>query len=136
MDQQSAPPLSAAGAPASEILFVLLVRAVLRMGLTCACDLIIGSALILAWRRVDPDAAIGHAPPIILVRCYAGTGLHTLLCRGSSWPMSGRESSWTSRSLFPDEGRTLHLQPLLVSGPHLGQPRGTACIACGRVGPQ
>src|SRR5260370_16116095 len=52
----------AAGAPASEVLFVLLVRAGLWMGLTGARDLIIDSAPILAWRRADPDAAFGHAP--------------------------------------------------------------------------
>jgi hypothetical protein len=54
--------LRAVGAPASEMLFVLLVRAGLWMGLTRARDLIIDSAPILAWRRADPDAAVGHAP--------------------------------------------------------------------------
>src|SRR5258708_6485080 len=54
--------LRAAGAPASETLFVLLVRAGLWMGLTHARDVIIDSAPILAWRHADPDAAIGHAP--------------------------------------------------------------------------
>ncbi|HEX6780165.1 MAG TPA: hypothetical protein VF099_18285 [Ktedonobacterales bacterium] len=52
----------AAGAPQSEALFVLLVRAALWAGLTRARDLIIDSAPILAWRRSDPDAALGHAP--------------------------------------------------------------------------
>jgi hypothetical protein len=52
----------AAGAPPSEMLFVLLVRAGLWMGLTRARDLVIDSAPILAWRRADPDAAVGHAP--------------------------------------------------------------------------
>src|SRR5262249_58726705 len=41
--------LRAAGAPASEMLFVLLLRAGLWMGLTRARDLIIDSAPILAW---------------------------------------------------------------------------------------
>jgi hypothetical protein len=56
--------LRAEGAPPSELLFVLLVRAGLWMGLTRARDLILDSAPILAWRRTDPDAAaaIGHAP--------------------------------------------------------------------------
>jgi transposase len=77
----------AAGAPASEVLFVLLVRAGLRMGLTRARDLIIDSAPILAWRRADPDAAFGHAPahhprPLLL-----GYRLHTLLCRGTGLPV-------------------------------------------------
>lgn len=54
--------LHAAGAPQSEMLFVLLVRAAFWTGLTRARDLIIDSAPILAWRRADPDAALGHAP--------------------------------------------------------------------------
>src|SRR5579859_2368023 len=43
--------LRAGGAPPSEMLFVLLVRAGLWMGLTRGRDLIIDSAPILAWRR-------------------------------------------------------------------------------------
>jgi transposase len=79
--------LRAAGAPASEMLFVLLVRAGLWMGLTRGRDLIIDSAPILAWRRADPDAAFGHAPahhprPLLL-----GYRLHTLLCRGTGLPL-------------------------------------------------
>jgi transposase len=79
--------LRAAGAPPSELLFVLLVRAGLWMGLTRTRDLIIDSAPILAWRRADPDAAVGHAPahhprPLLL-----GYRLHTLLCRGTGLPL-------------------------------------------------
>ncbi len=79
--------LRAAGAPGSEMLFVLLVRAGLWMGLTRARDLIIDSVPILAWRRADPDAAFGHAPahhprPLLL-----GYRLHTLLCRGTGLPV-------------------------------------------------
>src|SRR5262249_4171068 len=79
--------LRAAGAPACELLFVLRVRAGLWMGLTRARDLIIDSAPILAWRRADPDAAVGHAPahhprPLLL-----GYRLHTLLCRGTGLPL-------------------------------------------------
>ena len=51
-----------------------------------ARDLIIDSAPILAWRRSDPDAAVGHAPaqhPRPLLRGYR---VHTLLCRGSGLP--------------------------------------------------
>jgi transposase len=84
--------LRAAGAPASEMLFVLLVRAGLWMGLTRARDLIIDSAPILAWRRADPDAAVGHAPahhPRPLLRGYR---LHTLLCRGTGLPLLFRLS--------------------------------------------
>jgi hypothetical protein len=57
--------LRAAGAPPSERLFVLLVRAGLWMGLTRGRDLIIDSAPILAWRWATP-------PPTIPVRsCWA-----------------------------------------------------------------
>lgn len=79
--------LQAAGAPTSESLFVLLVHAAFRTGLTRARDLIIDSAPILAWRRADPDAAVGHAPahhPRPLLRGYR---LHTLLCRGTGLPL-------------------------------------------------
>jgi hypothetical protein len=79
--------LRAAGAPSSELLFVLLVRAGLWMGLTRGRDLIIDSAPIVAWRRADPDAAFGHAPahhPRPLLRGYR---LHTLLCRGAGLPL-------------------------------------------------
>jgi Transposase DDE domain len=79
--------LRAAGAPASEMLFVLLVRAGLWLGLTRARDLILDSAPILAWRRADLDAAVGHAPahhprPLLL-----GYRLHALLCRGTGLPL-------------------------------------------------
>jgi hypothetical protein len=52
-----------------------------------ARDLIIDSTPILAWRRADPDAAIGHAPahhPRPMLRGYR---VHTLLCRGSGLPL-------------------------------------------------
>jgi hypothetical protein len=84
--------LRAVGAPASEMLFVLLVRAGLWMGLTRARDLIIDSAPILAWRRADPDAAVGHAPahhPRPLLRGYR---VHTLLCRATGLPLLFRLS--------------------------------------------
>jgi hypothetical protein len=75
--------LRAAGAPASEMLFVLLVQAGLWMGLTRARDLIIASAPMLAWRRADPDAAVGHAPG----RRDAPTSSAP---HDWSWPTSGR----------------------------------------------
>src|SRR5438309_8250179 len=77
----------AAGAPLPEALFVLTVLTALRRRLIGARDLIIDSAPILAWRRADPDAAIGHAPaqhPRPLLR---GSRVHTLLCRGSGLPL-------------------------------------------------
>jgi hypothetical protein len=79
--------LRAAGAPPSELLFVLLVRAGVWMGLTHGRDLIVDSAPILAWRRTDPDAALGHAPahhPRPLPLDYR---VHTLLCRGTGLPL-------------------------------------------------
>jgi len=90
--------LRAAGAPTSEMLFVLLVRVGLWMGVTRARDLIIDRAPILAWRRADPDAALGHAPahhprPLLL-----GYRLHTLLCRGTGLPLLFR----LSRANVPD----------------------------------
>ena len=59
----------------------------IRSRLIGARDLIIDSAPILAWRRSDPDAAVGHAPaqhPRPLLRGYR---VHTLLCRGSGLPL-------------------------------------------------
>ncbi|GCE16685.1 hypothetical protein [Dictyobacter kobayashii] len=76
-----------AGAPLPEALFVLTVLTALRRRLIGARDLIIDSAPILAWRRADPDAAIGHAPaqhPRPLLRVYR---VHTLICRGSGLPL-------------------------------------------------
>ena len=77
----------AAGAPVHESLFVLTVLHAMRRRLIGARDLIIDSVPILAWRRRDPDAAIGHAPaqhprPLLL-----GYRVHTLLCRGSGLPI-------------------------------------------------
>jgi hypothetical protein len=76
-----------AGAPGGEALLVVLVRLALHRRLIGARDLIVDSAPILAWRRADPDAAVGHAPahhPRALLRGYR---VHTLLCRGSGLPL-------------------------------------------------
>jgi transposase len=75
------------GAPPYELLFVVLVRLTRHTRLVGGRDVIIDSAPILAWRRSDPDAAIGHAPrhhPRPLLRGYR---VHTLLCRGSGLPL-------------------------------------------------
>lgn len=83
--------LRSAGAPASETLRVLLVRA--GLGLTHGRDRIVESAPLLAWRRADPDAAVGHAPahhPRPLLRGYR---LHTLVCRGTGLPLVFRLSA-------------------------------------------
>ena len=112
--------LRAAGAPASELLFVLLVRAGLWMGLTCARDLIIDSAPILAWHRADPDAAVGHAPthhPRPFLRGYRP---HTLLCRGTGLPLVFRLSPANvhdapfARPLLELAVRLLALRPRVV----------------------
>jgi hypothetical protein len=76
-----------AGAPLPEALFVLTVLTALHSRLISARDLIIDSVPILAWRRTDPDAAVGHAPaqhPRPLLRGYR---VHTLLCRRSGLPL-------------------------------------------------
>src|SRR5207248_11084822 len=96
----------AAGAPLPEALFVLSVLTALRRRLIGARDLIIDSAPILAWRRADPDAAIGHAPaqhPRPLLR---GFRVHTLLCRVSGlpvhflvWPSTAYVAPFARRSL-------------------------------------
>jgi transposase len=112
--------LRAAGAPESEMLFVLLVRAGLWMGLTRGRDLIIDSAPILAWRRADPDAAFGHAPahhPRPLLRGYR---LHTLLCRGTGLPLLFRLSPANvhdapfARPLLELAARLFALRPRVV----------------------
>src|SRR5258706_608634 len=90
-----------AGAPVAEALLVVVVRLALQWRVVGGRDLIVDSAPILAWRRADPDAAVGHAPahhPRPLPRGYR---VHTLLCRGSSvrhW-LAGRPSP--RRSLSP-----------------------------------
>ena|SRR6266849_9259175 len=76
-----------AGAPVCEALFVLSVLTALQRRLIGARDLIIDSAPILAWRRVDPDAAIGHAPAQHPRPLFRGYRVHTLLCRGSGLPI-------------------------------------------------
>ncbi len=76
-----------AGAPVCKALFVLSVLTAIQRRLIGARDLISDSAPILAWRRADPDAAVGHAPaqhPRPLLRGYR---VHTLLCRGSGLPI-------------------------------------------------
>ena len=85
-------PLRAAGAPPSELLFVLLVRAGVWMGLTRGRDLLIDSAPILAWRGADPDAAVGHAPADHRRPLLHGYRLHTLLCQGTGLPLLFRLS--------------------------------------------
>lgn len=110
----------AAGAPAHEALFVLSVQQALHTGLMRARDLIIDSAPILAWRKADPDAAVGHAPahhPRSLLRGYR---VHTLLCRGSGLPVhflvspANVHDSPFARPLLDIAVRLYHLRPRVI----------------------
>jgi hypothetical protein len=76
-----------AGAPMYEMLFVALVSHALHARLMRGRDGIIDSAPILAWRRADPDAAVGHAPHHHARPLLRGYRVHTLLCRGSGLPL-------------------------------------------------
>jgi hypothetical protein len=75
------------GAPVCECLLVVLVRLACHWRLIGGRDLIIDSAQILAWRRRDPDAALGHAPHHHARPLLLGYRVHTLLCRGSGLPL-------------------------------------------------
>ena len=110
----------AAGAPLFESLFVLTVWRAVRCRLIGARDLIIDSAPILAWRRKDPDATVGHAPahhPRPLLRGYR---VHTLLCRGSGlpvhflvWPANAHDGPF-ARPLLEWAVRLYHLRPRII----------------------
>src|SRR5947209_6525155 len=110
----------AAGAPPFETLFVLTVWRAVRCRLIGARDLIIDSAPILAWRRKDPDATVGHAPahhPLPLLRGYR---VHTLLCRGSGlpvhfllWPANAHDGPF-ARPLLEWAVRLYHLRPRII----------------------
>jgi len=76
-----------AGAPPAETLLVLLVHWARRTRLIGGRDVIVDSAPILAWRRNDPDAAVGHAPTHHARPLLRGYRVHTLLCRGSGLPL-------------------------------------------------
>jgi hypothetical protein len=75
------------GAPPYELLFVVLVRLARHTRLVGGRDVIVDSAPILAWRRTDSDAAVGHAPPHHPRPLLRGYRVHTLLCRGAGLPL-------------------------------------------------
>jgi hypothetical protein len=75
------------GAPPCEALLVVLVRLACHRHLIGGRDLIVDSAPILAWRRADPDAAVGHAPHHHTRSLLLGYRVHMLLCRGSGLPL-------------------------------------------------
>jgi hypothetical protein len=80
----------AAEAPAHEGLFVLSVQQTLHTGLMRARDLIIDSVPILAWRKADPDAAVGHAlsrSSVIFVKSIA--------CDATSWSDCSAEQNYS-----------------------------------------
>ena len=66
---------------------MILVRLARHQRLISGRDLIIDSAPILAWRRRDPDAAVGHAPHHHARPLLLGYRVHSLLCRGSGLPL-------------------------------------------------
>ena len=110
----------AAGAPVPEALFILSVLTAMRRRLIGARDLIIDSAPILAWRRAEPDAAVGHAPaqhPRPLLRGYR---VHTLLCRGSGLPIffllspANVHDAPFARPLLEWALRLYHLRPRVI----------------------
>jgi transposase len=99
---------------------VLTVLLALHRRLIGARDLIIDSAPILAWRRADPDAAVGHAPahhPRSLLRGYR---VHTLLCRGSGLPVhflvspANVHDAPFARPLLEWTMRLYHLHPRVI----------------------
>jgi len=122
----------AAGAPPCEMLFIVLVREALRRGVVRARDVIIDSAPILAWRRADPDATVGHALAQHPTRFLQGYRVHTLLCRGSGLPLlfllspAHQHDAPFARPLLTWAVRLYQLRPrivrhgrgLLGSGPH------------------
>jgi hypothetical protein len=75
------------GAPVAEMLLVVVVRLACHLQLLSGRDLSIDSAPILAWRRRDPDAALGQAPHHHARPLLLGYRVHTLLCRGSGLPL-------------------------------------------------
>jgi hypothetical protein len=66
---------------------VVVVRLATPLGVIGGRDLISESAPILAWRRAEPDAAIGHAPHHHARPLLRGYRVHTLLCRGAGLPL-------------------------------------------------
>jgi|SRR5579859_2598528 len=115
--------LRAVGAPASEMLFVLLVRAGLWMGLTQARDLIIDSAPILAWRRAGQahqHRAVLRPRPRLLppaapasMRLVRGRDAHRADVRRGLGDCPGRLAA-----------RAPHLHPLATARPRPRLGRG------------
>jgi hypothetical protein len=75
------------GAPPYELLFVVLVQLARYTRRVSGRAVIVDSAPILAWRRANPDAAVGHAPAHHPRPLRRGYRVHTVLCRGSGFPL-------------------------------------------------
>lgn len=109
-----------AGAPIYETLFVVLVHLARFTRLVGGRDVIIDSAPILAWRRHDPDAAVGHAPAHHARPLLRGYRVHTLLCRGSGLPVlfllspANVHDAPFARPLLEGALRLFHLRPRVV----------------------
>jgi transposase len=107
-------------APLYELFFVVLVHLARSTRLVEGRDVIIDSAPILAWRRTDPDAAVGHAPHHHARPLLRGYRVHTLLCRGSGLPLLFLLSSANAhdapfaRPLLEWGLRLYGLRPLIV----------------------
>jgi hypothetical protein len=118
-----------AGAPGPEALFFLSVLTAIRSRLIGARDLIIDSAPILAWRRSDPDAAVGHAlGECILARSWRGRCTSTTFAHASSaWTPAIGGCASSAGSMPPST--------LLPSSP--GTPNASRTApACLRLGPR
>lgn len=109
-----------AGVLRVELLFLLTVREALRRRLIRARDLIIDSAPILAWRRDDPDARVGHAPAQHARKFLRGYRVHTLICRASGLPLlfflapANRHDAPFAKPLLAHATRLFHLHPRTV----------------------
>lgn len=109
-----------AGVLSVELLYLLTVWEALRCRLIRARDLIIDSAPILAWRREDPDARVGHAPAQHARKFLRGYRVHTLICRASGLPLlfflapANRHDALFAKPLLAYATRLFHLHPQTV----------------------
>jgi uncharacterized protein (DUF433 family)/transposase len=99
------------------LLYLLTVWEAIRCRLIRARDLIIDSAPILAWRRQDPDARVGHAPAQHAKKFLCGYRVHTLICRASGLPLlfflapANRHDAPFAKPLLAYATRLFHLHP-------------------------
>ena len=109
-----------AGVFSVELLYLLTVWEALRRRIIRARDLIIDSAPILAWRRDDPDARVGHAPTQHAKKFLCGYRVHTLICRASGLPLlfflapANRHDAPFAKPLLAYATRIFHLHPQTV----------------------